>query len=172
MQDLKGFEKIDVRLIDNSIKAIGDDWMLITAYDEDNKRVNAMTASWGALGVLWNKPICICFVRPERHTFKLMSEKKEISIAFLGKELRDSYTVCGRESGKDVDKLAKCGLSTTSIDGISVIAEAESALTCRVLYEDDIKESGFLDSSLLKNYASAGYHRVYICEIIGAYKKA
>ena len=169
---MQNFEKIDVKQIDNAIKAIGDDWMLITAYDADNNRVNAMTASWGALGVLWHKPICICFVRPERHTFKLLEEKKELSIAFLDKERRDNYIVCGRESGRDIDKLQKCGLTTVELDGVSVIAEAATALTCRVLYEDDIKESGFLDASVLSHYATAGYHKVYICEIIGAYKKA
>ena len=164
-------EKIDVKQLDNAIKAIGDDWMLITARDEDNARVNAMTASWGALGVLWNRPVCICFVRPERHTFKLLGEKKEISIAFLNKDRKDAYTVCGRESGADIDKLAKCSLTTEQLDGIDVISESEVVLTCRVLYEDSLKESGFLDKSLLSNYATAGYHGVFICEILGAYKK-
>ena len=46
---MQKFEKIDVKELDNAIKAIGDDWMLITAYDSDNNRANAMTASWGAL---------------------------------------------------------------------------------------------------------------------------
>ena len=169
---MQKFEKIDVKELDNAIKAIGDDWMLITAYDSDNNRTNAMTASWGALGVLWHKPICICFVRPERHTFKLLNEKKVLSIAFLDEKRRNDYMVCGRESGASIDKLQKCGLTTVELDGASVIAEASTALTCRVLYEDDIKESGFLDSELLKHYANAGYHRVYICEILGAYKKA
>ena len=172
MQNLNNFEKMDVKALDNAIKAIGDDWMLITANDNDNNRVNAMTASWGALGVLWNRPVCICFVRPERHTFKLLSEKKEFSIAFLDKERRDDYIICGRQSGASVDKLQKCGLSTVELDGASVIAEASYALTCKILYEDDLKESGFLDKELLSNYANAGYHRVFVCEIIGAYKKA
>jgi flavin reductase (DIM6/NTAB) family NADH-FMN oxidoreductase RutF len=172
MQNLNNFEKIDVKTLDNAIKAIGDDWMLITAYDKDNNKTNAMTASWGALGVLWNKHVCICFVRPERHTFKLLNEKKELSIAFLDKERRNDYMICGRESGESVDKLKKCGLTTVELDGISVIAEASTILTCKVLYEDDLKKEGFLDESLLSNYASAGYHRAYVCEIIGAYKRA
>ena len=137
---MQKFEKIDVKELDNAIKAIGDDWMLITAYDSDNNRTNAMTASWGALGVLWHKPICICFVRPERHTFKLLNEKKVLSIAFLDEKRRNDYMVCGRESGASIDKLQKCGLTTVELDGASVIAEASTALTCRVLYEDDIKE--------------------------------
>ena len=169
---MQRFENTDVKLLGNAISAIGDDWMLITVRDNENNRVNAMTASWGALGVLWNRPVCICFVRPERHTFKLLEENKTLSIAFLDKSRRDAYAVCGKESGADTDKLAKCGLSIEELDGIDVISEAETALTCKVLYEDDLKECGFLDSSLLSNYATAGYHRMFVCEIIGAYKKS
>ena len=165
------FEKIDVKELDNAIKAIGTDWMLITVDDVKNNKVNAMTASWGALGYLWRKPVCICFVRPERYTFKLLEDNKEFSIAFLPDDMRDAYNICGRESGADLDKLQKCGLTTLEIDGISVVAESDTVLTCKVLYEDDIKESGFLDKSILSNYASAGYHKMYICEITGAYKK-
>ena len=169
---MAGFEKIDVKSLENAVKAIGSDWMLITVNDDENKKVNAMTASWGALGFLWRKPVCICFVRPERYTFKLMEEQKDFSIAFLGEGMREAYNICGRESGRDLDKLAKCGLTVSELDGVSVISEAETVLTCRVLYEDDIKKNGFLDSSILANYESAGYHRMYICEIINAYKKA
>lgn len=168
--DNRSFNKTDVRSLENAIKAIGDRWMLITVNDGEQGRVNAMTASWGALGVLWGKDVCICFVRPERHTFKLLENEKKLSIAFLDGK-REAYAVCGKESGANTDKLAKCGLSTTLLDGIPVIAESGVALTCKVIYEDDLKEQSFLDSSLLANYATAGYHRMYVCEIIGAYEK-
>lgn len=32
---------------------IGKEWMLVTA--EKDGRVNTMTASWGGMGILWNK---------------------------------------------------------------------------------------------------------------------
>ena len=41
---------------------IGKKWMLISAAKPDGS-INTMTASWGALGVLWNKNVFICFVR-------------------------------------------------------------------------------------------------------------
>ena len=163
--------KIDARELDNAVKAIGSDWMLITVEDKDNGRVNAMTASWGAMGVLWGKNICVCFVRPERHTYSLLEKQKEFSIAFLPEEYRDAYRVCGRESGRDTDKLGKCGLTVCTVGNSPIIAEAKVALTCRVLYEDDIKEDCFLDRELLKNYENGGYHRVYVCEIKEAYRK-
>ena len=48
------FEVIDVKdLQANPWKMIGDEWMLITA--EKAGKVNTMTASWGGMGILWNK---------------------------------------------------------------------------------------------------------------------
>ena len=169
---MEGFEKIDIRTFENAVKAIGDDWMLITVEDRENKKVNAMTASWGALGVLWNRPVCICFVRPERHTYSLMEREKNFSIAFFDSSKREALTFCGRASGRDTDKLEKCGFTTERVNGVPMICEAEALLSCRILYEDDLKESAFLDKNLLSNYASAGYHRMFVCEIKEAYKKA
>ena len=40
---------------DNFIEIIGKEWMLVSAGDKD--KFNMMTASWGGVGFLWNKPV-------------------------------------------------------------------------------------------------------------------
>ena len=50
------------------IDKIGKDWTLISAGNIDN--FNMMTASWGGVGFLWNKPVAFIFVRPNRYTFE------------------------------------------------------------------------------------------------------
>ena len=67
---MEGFRKIDSGELENSIKMIGDDWMLITAYDKEQERANAMTASWGAMGVLLNKSVYIFNVSMYCNRFK------------------------------------------------------------------------------------------------------
>ena len=166
-----GFREISPLMLENAMQKIGKEWMLITVQDEKNHRANAMTASWGALGVLWGKNICTCFVRPQRHTYTLMEEKKRCSIAFLTEEYRSALRVCGSESGRDTDKLQKTGLSTVEIDGVPVIREADTVLLCRKLYVDDLKKECFLDPSLLSHYAAGDYHRCYILEIEKVYRK-
>ena len=168
---MKSFVKISPTELENAIECIGSKWMLITVEDKEQGRANAMTASWGAMGVLWNKNICICFVRPQRHTYGLLENEKEFSIAFMGEEHRDALKLCGKESGRAVDKLAKCGLSVSREAGVPVVEQAEVALVCRKLYEDDLKEGCFLDASLLSNYEKGDYHRFYVCEIKEAYRK-
>lgn len=165
------FREVSPYELENAMKLIGKDWMLITAKDEENGRVNAMTASWGALGVLWNKCVCIAFVRPQRHTFSLVEREERISFAFLDEEYRSALSLCGRESGRDGDKLKKAGLSTFALDGVECIREAKLLLVCKKLYAQDLEEDCFIDKTLLSNYREKDYHRAYVCEIEKAYVK-
>lgn len=168
---MNNFNKISPDKLGNAMKLIGSDWMLITVRDEKNGRVNAMTASWGAMGVLWNKNVCICFVRPQRHTHTLLESESELSIAFFDESHKSALRLCGKESGREVDKLAACGFSTSELGGVPVINEARLVLVCKKLYEDELKESAFVDKALISNYASGDYHTVYICEIKEAYQR-
>lgn len=61
-------------------RAIGKEWMLIGA--EHGGITNAMTASWGFLGELWNKPAAVCFIRPQRYTFPLVDRADCYSLSF------------------------------------------------------------------------------------------
>ena len=72
---------------------IGREWMLITAGTPEN--FNTMTASWGGLGWLWNKPVAFVFVRPERHTYGFIEAQEQHTLSFLGEEHRDILNFCG-----------------------------------------------------------------------------
>ncbi|MBQ8345906.1 MAG: flavin reductase family protein [Clostridia bacterium] len=167
---MKSFREIAPSQLGNAMEMVGKQWMLITAKDEKNGRVNAMTASWGCMGVLWNLPVCVLFIRPQRHTCPLAEEADRLSLAFLGEEHREALRICGRESGRDMDKLARCGLHTVQLDGVDAIEEAETVLIVKPLYVDTLKEASFLDPSLLKHY-EGDYHRVFVCQLEKAYQK-
>lgn len=49
-------------MTDNVFRLMNEDWMLVAA--ENAGKVNAMTASWGGLGILWGKRVAFVFVRP------------------------------------------------------------------------------------------------------------
>lgn len=169
---MNGFRKIDPKELKNAVELIGSDWMLITVKDEQVGKVNAMTASWGCMGVLWNKPVCVIFIRPQRYTYPLTEKEERFSLAFLGEEHRDALRLCGTLSGRDSDKLSLAGLHTAKSNGVDVIEEAECFLVVKKLYADDLKEASFFDSSLLANYKAGDFHRFYVCEIEAAYTKA
>lgn len=155
----------------NAMEMIGKDWMLIVAKDEKENKVNGMTASWGFLGIMWNQPVAVCMIRPQRYTYGLAEAEERMSLAFFSEEYRDALRLCGTKSGRDCDKLAEAGLSTEELDGVPVIREAETVLVCRKLYAGDLIKEGFLDPSLLAHYKQEDYHRMYVCKIEGAYVK-
>lgn len=163
------FFEISHQELGNAQELIGKKWMLITV--RDGERVNAMTASWGSLGILWNKPVLTCFIRPQRHTYGLVEKEERFSIAFMPDDRRDALNYCGSHSGRDGDKLAAAGLTSGELDGVSVISEADTLLICKKLYVGDLERSGFLCEELLSNYRADDFHRFYVCEIEKVYKR-
>ena len=166
------FKKIAAKAFDqNLFQKIDDEWLLICTEDRDNGRLNMMTASWGGFGILWHKEVCFLFVRPQRHTHKLLTEQQVFSLAVLPPDKKNAHKVCGKLSGRDVDKVQMTGLAVTELDGVSTIADAELVFVVKKLYEDCLKKDGFLDESLLSHYPADDFHTVYVCEIEKVYIK-
>ena len=160
---MNGYVEISPYELDNALKLIGKDWMLITV--KDGEGANAMTASWGCMGVLWNKPVAVCFIRPQRYTYGLAENEERMSLAFFGEGYRDALSLCGSKSGRDCDKLSLAGLTVSDVDGVPVIDQASTVIIGKKLYADDLKEDNFVDKAMLDNYKSKDFHRIYVLEI-------
>ncbi len=169
---MKGFKEISIKDIGNVQKLIGDDWMLVTAGNTADG-YNTMTASWGCMGVLWNKPVAISYIRPQRHTYMFTESNEYMTLCFFNEDKKDALRFCGTHSGRDCDKAKECGLTPIDVyDGRSVFfEEAKLVILCKKLYASDIKEDCFLDKELLSHYPIKDYHRQYVCEIIKAFDK-
>lgn len=167
-------EKIDLKTLnDNVFDLIGKEWVLITAGTK-NGGFNMMTASWGCLGWLWNKPVAVIFVRPERYTHQFVEAGEYVTLSFLGNgsEAREIYNYCGSKSGRDGDKVRATGLRPVETEtGAVAYEQSRLTLECRKLYKDSIKPECFIDGSIEKWYGEkGGYHDVYVLEIVNAYK--
>ena len=93
-------KKIDIKALDgNAVSLFDDKWCLITAGNEES--YNTMTASWGALGELWNKDVCFAFIRPQRYTKEFVEREEYFTLSFFGEEYKKALTFCGRNSGRD-----------------------------------------------------------------------
>ena len=146
-------------------KMIGKDWMLICPPDSTKEcGINAMTASWGGLGVLWNENIATVYIRPQRYTYSLVEKCDRFALCFFDEDYKKALRLCGSKSGRDLDKLKECGLTSEIIDGVSVISEAKTVMICKKLYADDLKEEKFIDREHLSHY-NGDFHRFYIVKI-------
>ena len=152
-------------LSESTFKLIGKDWMLITIKDDQKESgANAMTASWGGLGVLWNTPVATVYIRPQRYSYSLAENCDELSLCFPDEHFRKALGYCGTKSGRNEDKIKACGLATEEIDGVPVISDSRVIMLCKKLYADDLKESSFIDKEHLSHY-DGDFHRFYILEI-------
>ena len=163
------FQKIDPSDIhQNPFTLIDDDWFLLTAGNIN--AFNTMTASWGGMGILWNKPVVFCFVRPQRYTYKFMESEKLFTMSFFEETYREALNLCGKVSGRQTDKMKATGLKPIESPGGSVFYEqAKLMLECRKLYYTDIDPEQFIVEGINANYPKKDYHRMYIGEIISVF---
>jgi flavin reductase (DIM6/NTAB) family NADH-FMN oxidoreductase RutF len=153
-----------IEIADNPIHLIGQEWMLITAGTPGH--FNTMTASWGAMGELWFKPVCFCFVRPQRYTYEFMEKGEVFTLSFFDEKYKPQLNFCGSRSGRETDKAKECGFTPLAATNGSVFfEEARLVLECRKLYFQDLDLANFLDPAIMKNYPQNDFHRMYVGEI-------
>ena len=167
-------KQIELEQFTNVQKLIGKDWMLITAGDGD--KVNTMTASWGCLGELWHKPVAICFIRPQRYTYEFTEKSDTLSLSFFDGEQRPALALCGKVSGRDMDKIRELGLDLEEGETVDVpgIRQLPLTLECKVLYQQDQVLSA-IEEGCRNRYYAAGtpnendYHTAYYGLVTKAY---
>ena len=150
--------------------------ILLTSEAEDC--VNAMTIGWGTIGIEWNVPIFVAYVRTSRFTYELIERTGEFTICAPHGELSQTaakaIALCGSKSGRDMDKIAKAGLHLVEPEIVRPPAIKEFPLTleCRVVFSQlqDVKN---ISSRLKKFYPESGDHSAphvaYYGEILKAY---
>lgn len=165
-------KKIEIQdFNENVFKLIGDDWLLINTYNEE--KVNSMTASWGGMGVLWNKEVAYIFIRPQRYTQELLPNNEYFSLSVMGEEYRDVLNYLGSVSGRDENKLEKANLAVTKDEnGAPIIEEARLNIIVRKLFCQQMTEDAFVDKNLVDiNYPNKDFHFVYVLEILKIIEK-
>ena len=126
------FKEINPREIEgNLIKAIADEWMLISAGDKNN--YNMMTASWGFAGEMWGADSVVAMIRPQRYTMEFVDNKDYFTLSFYG-DKKDIHKICGSKSGRDVNKTELTGLTPVFQNDTVYFDEARLVLICKKQY--------------------------------------
>ncbi len=140
--------------------------------------VNTMTIGWGKIGIEWNRPVFIAYVRETRYTKQMLESSREFTVNIpYGTFDSNILRYCGTKSGRDTNKIRALGLTLVDSEVIQVpgIKELPLTLECKVIYHQKqdlqmisqevldrfypvVDESGFRD-----------YHIAYYGEIVNAY---
>lgn len=148
----------------NPFTKINNEWMLITAGNAE--KLNTMTASWGGLGVLWNKFVSFIFIRPQRYTLEFIEQQEYYTLSFFAPEHKKTLGFCGSHSGRDIDKVQETGLTPVFDTEAPYFEQAELVFVCRKLHKQTIDPKCFIDPAIDKNYADKDYHKMFIGEIV------
>jgi len=149
------------------IALIGQQWMLVTAGTKES--FNTMTASWGGIGYLWNRPVAFVFIRPERYTHDFIESNERLTLSFYPEQYRKALQICGTKSGRDIDKAKETGLTPLELEGGEMTFEqARLTIVGRKLFKAPMQEVDFIDKSILAQWyggSHGGLHDVYVVEI-------
>lgn len=167
MNDMKEMDLVTLGRED-VFDLIGQQWMLVTAGTHES--FNMMTASWGGIGWLWNKPVAFVFIRPERYTHEFIEAHERLTLSFYPEDCRKALQLCGTKSGRDTDKVAATGLTPVALEsGAMTFREARLTLDCRKLFKTEMVKESFLDEEVLSRWYNdkpgGGLHTVYVLEI-------
>lgn len=150
--------------------------ILLTTGNADT--VNTMTIGWGKLGIEWNRPVFIAYVRESRYTKQLLEDIGEFTVNIpIGESDSSILRYCGTRSGRDTDKIRDLGFKLVESDVISVpgIRELPLTLECRVIYRQQQDLHALPGDILDRFYPETGenqfrdYHIAYYGEIVNAY---
>lgn len=150
--------------------------ILLTTKSGD--KVNTMTIGWGKIGIEWNRPVFIAYVRETRYSKSMLENSGEFTVNIPYGQLDSNILgYCGKKSGRDTDKIADLGLTLVESDVVSVpgIKELPLTLECRVIYKQ-AQDLNMLPDEILQRFYPVmdaegfrDYHIAYYGEIVNAY---
>ena len=163
-------KKADINILMNEDiwNLIGKQWMLITSGTKDI--FNSMTASWGGVGWLWNKPVVFVFIRPERYTHQFVEKNEYFTLSFFSEEYRKALQLLGTISGRDCNKVEIAGVTPYIVSEQHVtFSESRMTLICRKLFKTPMTKDAFIEDSILSQWYNSNpggsLHDIYIAEI-------
>ncbi len=150
-------------------RGAGGHGVLLTSVGKDG-RPNVMTIGWGLYGSFYHgHPVAVVAVRPACHTFKLLDEVGEFALCVPTDAQAEAAEFCGRESGRDCDKFAACGLTPTPSKLIRppYIAECPIHVECRIYHKQ--RPPHYVLTPEHREKPLEAQHTIYYGEVLGAF---
>ena len=148
----------------NAFNKFGKDWALIVL--KDDKEDNAMTISWGQLGILWSRPTISVYVRNTRYTKHMLDNSDTFSVCFFNEKYRNELSICGTKSRKELDKITACNFTRSYENDTLYLKEANIVFILKKIYQVDLPIIDSTHPSIKKHYNEGEYHTQYIGEVV------
>lgn len=151
----------------NPSDKIAKEWFALVT--EADGHVNAMTCSWGGVGVIWNKNSATVYVRESRYSHELLEKSEFFSICFLDpneKGVRNTLKYLGSASGKEEDKIKNAGLHINHDMKCPYLDESSMVIVCKKMAAVPMPKEAMKPEIADQFYADGDLHTMYIGEIV------
>ena len=127
---------------------------LVTTLGEDGKP-NVMAVAW-IIPVSVNPSYIALTLRPQRHSYKLLTETHEFIVNIPDLSVAKQVVFCGRRSGRDYDKFKETRLTPMKARKTSapIIKECIAHLECKLEKVIEIKDHILCIGKVIAAYAS------------------
>lgn len=149
------------------VRNMSETGLLVVSLD-GRGRPNVMTASWGAIGVFWGKPVFIAPIRKSRYTWGCIKRTGDFTLNVLPRKLADLATFCGTVSGRDHDKFAEARLTPAPSLKVKspIIEECVLHYECRVVHANAVDPKALLKDIARTHYRDLDYHTYFFGEVV------
>lgn len=158
---------------ENIFNLVGKDFTVITA----GENPNSMVASWGGVGIMFNKPVTWNFLRANRYTLEKIRETGTYTMCYFPDQYKGDIMQFGTKSGRNTDKMAQTKLTPmTTPDGYPAYQEAKIIIECKLIAASTVSKDEFYTEES-KTFLQEGYddakdwHKLVYGEITNIYIK-
>ncbi|MEW6419303.1 MAG: flavin reductase family protein [Nitrospirota bacterium] len=125
-----------------------------------NGKPNVMTCAW-ATPVSEEQPVVIVCVSKESYTAELIRQTKEYVINIPTKKLLKALWICGKTSGRDIDKFKKANLKTALAKKVKapIMSDCIGHIECKLWKTVDAGECYAFFGKVLAAYADDKYFK-------------
>ncbi len=132
----------------------------------DEKKLNSMQVDNILMGRLWDQDVIAVGIKPLKYTKEFVDLNPTFSVNIFDDSYSDEIKYIGSCSGRDVNKMAKSRLLTSSYRGTPFYPEAKIVIFCKKVFAAELHENAFLSRDILnKYYIFKDFHTIYISEI-------
>ncbi|MBR3250229.1 MAG: flavin reductase [Erysipelotrichaceae bacterium] len=142
--------------------------------NSNGDKFNSMVIGWGHLGVIWGMDTFCVYVRRSRYTKSQIDKTGAftVSVPLYGKPDENISMICGKRSGRDINKADHLTLVDAEKNNVPGVKEYPITIECQVIYSQDqdlkdipqdIKDHYYADED------ADNIHTLYIGKIVSAY---
>ena len=105
------------------------------------------------------------YVHKTRYSKHIFDHAKYYSICFMDQEHKNQLGYFGRVSGRDENKMEKCGMTVNNQDVAPYFEESSVVILCKVMGKSDFDQKS-VDENVYEWYQEEGVHSQYYGEIV------